>query len=214
MCKKMKAAKFFTEEERVRVEQVQRELFALAADVIREGDEEKLSKYLDRTQEQGLLQHDAFGLNPIVKDTETALIVAEEIGLSRGSVLSVLLWSVVKSGAASLDEIRGDFGEEVAHILHGLMRIREVYAKSATVGSENFRSLLVTFAEDMRVILIMIANRVCVMRQIKDNDNVEAQRKVSMEAYPYDTKRKSWIVSIRISRLIGIHSSVVLHVIS
>ena len=164
----MEIAKFFTEEERSRIEAVQRQLFAMAADVVQEGDDAKIRKYLDRATQQGLLQRDVFGINPIVKDTETALIVGEEIGLTRGSVISVLLWSIVKSGAASLDEIRGDFGEEVAHILHGLMRIRELYTKSATVGSENFRSLLVTFAEDMRVILIMIANRVCVMRQIKD----------------------------------------------
>ncbi|MBR6128857.1 MAG: bifunctional (p)ppGpp synthetase/guanosine-3',5'-bis(diphosphate) 3'-pyrophosphohydrolase [Bacteroidaceae bacterium] len=178
----MTTLNIFTDEERGRVSTIQHRLFQLAADVIREGDEEKLSSYLSLGLEQGVLHRDAFGLNPIVKDAETALIVAEEIGLSRGSVVSVLLWSIVKSGAASLDEIRRDFGEEVAHILHGLMRIRELYAKSATVGSENFRSLLVTFAEDMRVILIMIANRVCVMRQIKDTENVEAQKKVSMEA--------------------------------
>ena len=178
----MTTLNIFTDEERGRVSTIQHRLFQLAADVIREGDEEKLSSYLSLSLEQGVLHRDAFGLNPIVKDAETALIVAEEIGLSRGSVVSVLLWSIVKSGAASLDEIRRDFGEEVAHILHGLMRIRELYAKSATVGSENFRSLLVTFAEDMRVILIMIANRVCVMRQIKDTENVEAQKKVSMEA--------------------------------
>ena len=178
----MKIAKFFTDEERVRTEAVQKKLFAMAADIIQEGDEEKLRDYLRKAAEQGLLQRDAFGINPIVKDLETALIVGEEIGLSRGSVLGVLLNSIVKSGAATIDEVRRDFGEEVAHILHGLMRIRELYAKSATVGSENFRSLLVTFAEDMRVILIMIANRVCVMRQIKDTKNVEAQKKVSMEA--------------------------------
>ena len=178
----MATLNIFSDEERGRVSTIQHRLFQLAADVIREGDEEKLSSYLSRTIAQGMLHPDAFGLNPIVKDAETALIVAEEIGLSRGSVLSVLLWSVVKSGAASLDDIRRDFGEEVARILHGLLRIRELYAKSATVGSENFRSLLVTFAEDMRVILIMIANRVCVMRQIKDTENVEAQKRVSMEA--------------------------------
>ena len=178
----MEIAKFFTEEERQRIEEVQRKIFALAADVIQEGDKEKLRRYIRHAAEQGLLQRDAFDINPIVKDLETALIVGEEIGLSRGSVLSVLLNSIVQSGAATIDEVRKDFGEEVAHILHGLMRIREVYAKSATVGSDNFRSLLVTFAEDMRVILIMIANRVCIMRQIKDTKNVEAQRKVAMEA--------------------------------
>ena len=178
----MKVADIFTDEERGRVSSTQHQLFQLAAEVIQEGDEEKLTAYLERAIAQGLLQRDAFGLNPVVKDTETALIVGQEIGLSRGSILGVLLNSIVKSGAVSLDEVRKDFGDEVAHILHGLMRIREVYAKSATVGSENFRSLLVTFAEDMRVILIMIANRVCVMRQIKDTTNIEAQRKVSMEA--------------------------------
>ncbi len=173
---------FFTDEERERIESVQHQILALAAGVIEEGDEEKLRTYLSEATESGMLQRDAFGINPIVKDLETALIVGEEIGLSRVSVLSVLLWSIVKSGAVTIDKVRKDFGEEVAHILHGLMRIREVYAKSATVSSENFRSLLVTFAEDMRVILIMIANRVCIMRQIKDTENVEARRKVSMEA--------------------------------
>jgi GTP pyrophosphokinase len=178
----MEIEKFFTEDERKRIEEVQRQIFALASDVIQEGDEKKLRKYIRNAAEQGLLQRDAFGINPIVKDLETALIVGEEIGLSRGSVLGVLLNSIVKSGAISIDEVRRDFGEEVAHILRGLERVREVYAKSATVGSDNFRSLLVTFAEDMRVILIMIANRVCIMRQIKDTPNVDAQRKVAMEA--------------------------------
>ncbi|MBQ5621572.1 MAG: bifunctional (p)ppGpp synthetase/guanosine-3',5'-bis(diphosphate) 3'-pyrophosphohydrolase, partial [Bacteroidaceae bacterium] len=178
----MELKEFFTEDERIRVETMQQKLFALAADVIQEGDQEKVKSYLTRAAQHELLQRDAFNINPIVKDTETALIVAEEIGLSRGSVLSVLLWSVLKSGAATLDEIQQEFGQEVAKILHGLMRIRELYAKSATVGTENFRSLLVTFAEDMRVILIMIANRVCIMRQIRDTQNLEAQRKVAMEA--------------------------------
>ncbi len=174
--------KFFTEEEITHFNNIRRRILTLAADVIQPDDEDKLAGYLRQATEQSLLQRDVFGINPIVKDAETALIVAEEIGLSRASVLSVMLWSMVESGAISLDSVRKDFGDEVAHILHGLMRIRELYTKSPAIGTENFRSLLVTFAEDMRVIFIMIANRMCVMRQIKDAKNVEAQRKVSMEA--------------------------------
>ena len=178
----MEVTKFFSIEERERIEAIQQKLFSLAADVFQEGDEAKVRKYLKTAIEQGLLQRDAFGLNPIVKDLETALVVIQEIGLSRGSLLGVLLNSAVKSGAVSIDVIRRDFGGEVENILHGLMRIRELYTKSATVQGDNFRSLLVTFAEDMRVILIMIANRVCIMRQIKDTPNVDAQRQVAMEA--------------------------------
>ena len=178
----MKIAKFFTDAERERLETIHKQLFTLAAEAIEEGDEAKIQSYLVRATEKGLLQRDAFGINPILSDCETALVVGQEIGLSRGSILGVLLNSAVMSGAASLDDIRKDFGDEVANILHGLMRIRELYAKSATVKGDNFRSLLVTFAEDMRVILIMIANRVCIMRQIKGTKNIEAQKQVAMEA--------------------------------
>ena len=178
----MKIENFFTDQERERLEAIHKQLFSIAAEAIKEGDEAKIQAHLVRAAETGLLSRDAFGINPILSDLETALVVGQEIGLSRGSILGVLLNSVVMSGAASLDDIRKDFGDEVANILHGLMRIRELYAKSATVKGDNFRSLLVTFAEDMRVILIMIANRVCIMRQIKDTKNIEAQKQVAMEA--------------------------------
>ena len=54
--------------------------------------------------------------------------------------------------------------------------------KSPTIESENFRNLLLSFAEDMRVILIIIADRVNLMRQIKDSPNEEARLKVANEA--------------------------------
>ena len=74
------------------------------------------------------------------------------------------------------------YGEDVAGIIHGLVKINELYAKSPTIESENFRNLLLSFAEDMRVILIMIADRVNLMRQIKDCSNEEARLQVSNEA--------------------------------
>ena len=64
----------------------------------------------------------------------------------------------------------------------GLVKTNELYAKSPAIESENFRNLLLSFAEDMRVILIMIADRVNVMRQIKDTGNEEDRIKVANEA--------------------------------
>lgn len=60
--------------------------------------------------------------------------------------------------------------------------INELYSKSPTIESENFRNLLLSFAEDMRVILIIIADRVNLMRQIKETPNIEARTKVANEA--------------------------------
>lgn len=173
---------FFTESERTLMLETHQELIRMAGSMISPNDHKLVKEYLTRAVEAGKLHRDAFGLNPIVMDLQTGLLVAQEIGLTHASVMGVMLSSVMLSGACTLDEIRRDFGDEVAVILHGLLRIKELYEKSSAIETENFRSLLVTFAEDMRVILIMIANRVNLMRQIKDVENLEAQHQVATEA--------------------------------
>lgn len=176
----------FTDEERLQIEELKSKLSLLTENVLTQQDWNMVHQYLEKSTTQHGVSRDAFGLSNILTDMETALIVGQEMGLTRGSVLGVMLDSTVMRGDATLEDIKKDFGEEVAGIMHGLLRIRDLYEKSATIESENFRSLLVSMAEDMRVILIMIANRVCLMRNIKGTSNVEAQRKVSMEsAYLY-----------------------------
>ena len=176
----------FTDEERLQIEELKSKLSLLTENVLTQQDWNMVHQYLEKSTTQHGVSRDAFGLSNILTDMETALIVGQEMGLTRGSVLGVMRDSAVMRGDATLEDIKKDFGEEVAGIMHGLLRIRDLYEKSATIESENFRSLLVSMAEDMRVILIMIANRVCLMRNIKGTSNVEAQRKVSMEsAYLY-----------------------------
>lgn len=145
-------------------------------------DESRMCRHLEESVEKGQVHRDAFGHNPILFGFQTALIVVEEIGLKRDAVLAILLHPSVDGGFMTVDEVRTEFGESVARILHGLIRISELYAKNPVVESENFRNLLLSFAEDMRVILIMIAYRVNLMRQIRDSENYETKRKVSEEA--------------------------------
>ena len=173
---------FFTDSEREVMRSLHHTLWRQASNVLMPNDSLLVRQYLTQAVETGLLQRDAFGFNPIVVDMQTADIVLREIGLSRGSILGVMLGSVVLAGACTIDDIRRDFGDDVATVLHGLMRIRDLYEKSASIQTENFRNLLVTFAEDMRVILIMIANRVCIMRQIRDTEARGAQTQVAIES--------------------------------
>ena len=121
-------------------------------------------------------------MNPIIKDMQTAVIVSEEIGMRRASILGIMLHESVKCGFCSLESVQQEYGEDVAGIIRGLVKINELYTKSPTIESENFRNLLLSFAEDMRVILIMIADRVNLMRQIKDCPNEEARLEVANEA--------------------------------
>ena len=147
-----------------------------------EGDEENIRQLLLDAIDTNQLQRNVFGLNPILLSFQTAILVVEEIGLKRDSVLAVLLRPCVEGGMLTVDEVKDKFGESVARILHGLQRIQELYQKNPVIESENFRNLLLSFAEDMRVILIMIADRVNLMRQIKDTDNNDAKHEVSQEA--------------------------------
>ena len=173
---------FFTADEKRQLPVLYRKLLQLSGEALRKDDCRKLKNLLINAIQHNPIQRDVFGLNPVIKDMQTAVIVAEEIGMRRASILGLMLHDPVQNGAYTAEQVAEDFGEDVAGIIRGLIRINELYAKSPTVESENFRNLLLSFAEDMRVILIMIANRVNVMRQIKDCPDDEARRKVANEA--------------------------------
>ncbi|MBR2115006.1 MAG: bifunctional (p)ppGpp synthetase/guanosine-3',5'-bis(diphosphate) 3'-pyrophosphohydrolase [Prevotella sp.] len=145
-------------------------------------DESRMRKYLLHTIEQCQVSRNIFGLNPILLAFQTAQLIVDEIGLRRDGVLAVLLRPSIEQGFLSIEEVHQQYGESVARILHGLQRIQELYQKNPVVETENFRNLLLSFAEDMRVILIMIADRVNLMRQIRDTKQLDAKREVSEEA--------------------------------
>lgn len=128
------------------------------------------------------IHRNVFGLNPILCSLQTAAIAVKDIGLKRDSVIAILLHQSVQDGYITLEDIDNRFGKSVAKIIHGLIRIQTLYQKNPIIESENFRNLLLSFAEDMRVILIMIADRVNLMRQIRDAEDKEAQHKVAEEA--------------------------------
>ena len=147
-----------------------------------DNDEENLKTQLRTSLENGQITRDAFGLNPVLNSMQTAEIAVNEIGLKRDGVIAILLYQSVVNGHLNIRDVSDKYGEVVAHIIRGLVRINALYSKNPVVESENFRNLLLTFAEDMRVILIMIADRVNLMRHIRDAENVEAKRQVSEEA--------------------------------
>ena len=145
-------------------------------------DESRMRRYLLSTIEECQVSRNIFGLNPILLAFQTAQLIVDEIGLRRDGVLAVLLRPSIEQGFLSVEEVKNQYGESVARILHGLQRIQELYQKNPVVETENFRNLLLSFAEDMRVILIMIADRVNLMRQIRDTKLLDAKREVSEEA--------------------------------
>jgi len=157
-------------------------LLANDANGFQPNDAEKLRQRIDQYVHSGTLQRNIFGLNPIVYALETAEIAFDEIGLKRDAIIAIVLYTGVVAGLSDTTQIEKDFGRGVAQIIHGLVKVQELYKRTPVVESENFRNLLISFAEDMRVILIMIADRVNLMRQVRDTDNKEARLEVAQEA--------------------------------
>lgn len=143
-------------------------------------DERMVRQQIIEAIEAGAITRDVFGLNPVLHALQTAYICVEEIGVGRDGVLSVLLYTSLHT--ADFELLARHYGAGVAHIVRGLVRIEELYRKTPIVESENFRNLLISFSEDMRVILIMIADRVCLMRQIRDTKREHERHQVSLEA--------------------------------
>ena len=172
----------FTQQEKEETLALYSEVRALLGDALKKDDEQLMRHHLVRAIEEQQMHRNVFGLNPVLFGFQTAQLVVEEIGLRRDAVIAILLRPSVEEGYLSIDDVQSDFGESVARILRGLQRIQQLYKKNPVIETENFRNLLLSFAEDMRVILIMIADRVNLMRQIRDTDQQEAKHKVSEEA--------------------------------
>jgi GTP pyrophosphokinase len=102
----------------------------------------------------------------ILHPIEVAQIAAEEMGLGTKSIVAALLHDVVEDTEYTLEDIENLFGEKVAQIVDGLTKISGVFDQQASMQAENFRKMLLTLSDDLRVILIKIADRLHNMRTL------------------------------------------------
>ena len=172
----------FTQDERSRALTLYRQLHRELDGVLKDGDVRRVNDILAKAVAEGSIQRDAFGLNPILMSLETAWLAVSEIGVRRDAVVAIMLCSISEGNDIATEELEKNFGESVARIMRGLENIQQLYRKNTVIETENFRNLLFSLAEDVRVILIMIADRLNLMRQIRDTEQEELRRRVSEES--------------------------------
>jgi len=133
-----------------------------------------LFTYTERKELRGIIQR-YYALYPqegeapgrsISDKIQIVQIILEEIGLGKAAVLSVLFYELVEHKQLSVAEIETKFNTQVSSIIQGMMRVGELYERNASLETENFRKLFLTFAEDVRVILIIIAEHLQIMRTL------------------------------------------------
>lgn len=109
-----------------------------------------------------------------------AQIVAEEIGLGTTSIVCALLHDTVEDTEITLDDVERMFSKKERSIIDGLTKISEVVDHTVSLQAENFRKVLLTLTDDVRVILIKLADRLHNMRTL-DSMSREKQLKIASE---------------------------------
>jgi GTP pyrophosphokinase len=157
-----------------------RSLLEASDGIIKPGDVPMIREAIAVSLRQGKNLRRISGTPALLHALEIARIVVEEIGLGRTSLICSLLYDVLRNGEITLDEIRQQFDDHVVQIMEGLAKVADLYNRNPSIRSENFRKLLLTFAQDVRVILIIIADRLRTMRTLERYDR-ESQINISSE---------------------------------
>lgn len=109
-----------------------------------------------------------------------AKIICQEVGLDSVSIAAALLHDIVEDTKFTLQDIENTFGQKIAKIISGLTKISSIHNKDINIQSENFKKILITLSEDIRVILIKIADRLHNMRTLEIMD-IDKQKKIASE---------------------------------
>jgi len=134
---------------------------------LQKGDKRMIRKAFDMALESHKDMRRKSGEPYIYHPIAVAQIAAEEIGLGTTSIVCALLHDVVEDTDVTLDDIEREFGKKVARIIDGLTKISGVFDTNSSLQAENFRKMLLTLADDVRVILIKLADRLHNMRTME-----------------------------------------------
>ena len=129
-------------------------------------------------KEQNIEKH----ISTKIKITE---ILLSEIGLGKAAVLSILLHEIVERKLLSVEEIEKTFNTQISSIMQGMIRVQELYARNSSLETENFRKLFLTFAQDIRVILIIIAEHLHTMRELDTASEEDRQNTARESSFLY-----------------------------
>jgi GTP pyrophosphokinase len=144
-----------------------RALLRACKPTLQRGDKQEIRKAFDLALESHKDMRRKSGEPYIYHPIAVAQIAAEEIGLGTTSIVCALLHDVVEDTTVTLEDIERQFGKKVAKIIDGLTKISGVFDPNSSLQAENFRKMLLTLADDVRVILIKLADRLHNMRTME-----------------------------------------------
>ena len=173
------------EEERKEILRRYRRLLRKAQPFLKDNDAKLIKKAFNLSVEAHKEMRRKSGEPYIFHPLTVAEICVEEIGLGTTSIIAALLHDVVEDTEVELEEIKDSFGPKVAKIIDGLTKISGVFEHGSSQQAENFRKMLLTLSEDVRVILVKLADRLHNMRTLGSMPRHKQLKIISETIYLY-----------------------------
>ena len=161
-----------------------RNLYTSHSTLLTHSERKELSRILKHflsEKKYGVENPEAF----LKRNLEIMDILLNEIGLGKAAVISFLLMEPVEKQYIDVKDVDKLFSTAISPIMIGLQRVKELYQKNVALESENFRKLLLTMAEDVRVILIIVAVRLQTMRNLESYPTDEQQQIARESSFLY-----------------------------
>lgn len=171
-----------TADERKQLPGLYRRLLHATASVAAPDDAARLRHLISRLVSETEIKRTPFGFHPIIRNLTTAISLCEHISPDRNMIVALLLFTLRQQTDGFNADIATDWGEDVANLVEGLIKVTGLYGHGAAVASDNFRNLLLTFARDIRVIIIMIVDRFELMKAINHHPNDRMVQEMAFEA--------------------------------
>ena len=162
---------YYTDKERKFVISAFRELRIALADDLSYPEIRRIEDIIKGGIAAGKAHRDKYGINPSVRHLNTALLLSRYVGADRNMIIATLLYQICSDDYFSLEDVKAEFGDDVRSIIHGLKNVADLYKKQTTQRDENFSKLMMAFAENIRVIIIMIVDRRALMKGINHHPN-------------------------------------------
>ena len=173
---------YYTDKERKFVISAFRELRIALADDLSYPEIRRIEDIIKGGIAAGKAHRDKYGINPSVRHLNTALLLSRYVGADRNMIIATLLYQICSDDYFSLEDVKAEFGDDVRSIIHGLKNVADLYKKQTTQRDENFSKLMMAFAENIRVIIIMIVDRLALMKAINQHPNQKCVFDIASES--------------------------------
>lgn len=174
--------KFFKPEEASLLRNLIRTLLRDSSEVAVPADFRNIKGIISQAIEKQTPLVDRHGTNQIIHALDTSVALCEMVSPDRNMIVATMIYGLCSTGFLQIEDVKKQWGEDVGRMVNGLLKVSTLYGKQGVVKTDNFRRLLMTFAEDIRVIIIMIVERLTLMRAINHHPDEKFVTDTAFEA--------------------------------